>query len=94
MKVNYKASGSLLLQGSYVFSKILTNADNFAAGAAVEDQANPGLEKAVGSFDQSHMVRMNTVYQLPVGVGHRLRLPPWFGGPRIRGMANQRRSVV
>jgi outer membrane receptor protein involved in Fe transport len=72
LKVNYKATGSLLLQGSYVFSKILTNADNFASAAGVEDQANPGLEKSVGSFDQAHMARLNTVYQLPVGAGHRL----------------------
>ena len=76
LKVNYKASGSLLLQGSYVFSKILTNADNFAAAAGSEDQANPALEKSVGSFDQAQMVRMNTVYQLPVGVGHRLLSHP------------------
>ena len=70
LKLNYKASGSLLFQGSYVL-KILTNSDNFAASGGSEDQANPGLEKSVGSFDQTHTVHMNTVYNLPVGRGRR-----------------------
>jgi outer membrane receptor protein involved in Fe transport len=81
LKLDYKASGSLLFQGSYVFSKILTNSDNFAASGGSEDQANPGLEKSVGSFDQTHTVHLNTVYNLPVGKGHH-----WLSGP---GVANR-----
>jgi hypothetical protein len=85
LKLDYKASGSLLFQGSYVFSKILTNSDNFAASGGSEDQANPGLEKSVGSFDQTHTVHLNTVYNLPVGKGHHWLSGGGFGNRLIGG---------
>lgn len=75
LKLNYKASNSLTFQGSYVFSKILTNADNFSGSAGAEDTAHPGLEKSVGAFDQTQSVHLNTVYNLPVGKGQR-----WLSG--------------
>jgi outer membrane receptor protein involved in Fe transport len=71
LKLNYRATGSLSFQGSYVFAKILTNADNFSGSAGSEDTANPRLEKSAGVFDQTHTVHLNTVYELPIGKGRR-----------------------
>ena len=69
LKLNYKQSGSLLFQGSYSFSKILTNADSFYGSSSSLDQGNPGLEKSVGAFDQTHTVKLSTVFQMPFGKG-------------------------
>src|SRR6202021_310712 len=85
LKLNYKASGSLLFQGSYVFSKILTTADNFSGSSGSEDAANPNLEKSVGVFDQTHTVHLNTVYQLPVGKGRRWLTRGGLAGRLIGG---------
>jgi hypothetical protein len=71
LKFNYRSSGSLLFQGGYIFSKILTNADTFSGSSGSEDAANPGLEKSVGAFDQTHSLKMSTVYNLPFGKGQR-----------------------
>ena len=72
LKVNHRLAGSLLFQGSYAFSKILTNADSFSGSSgSLEDAANRGLEKSVGAFDQTHTVKLSTVYELPFGKGKR-----------------------
>src|ERR1043166_2773745 len=75
LKVNYRAAGLLLFQGSYSFSKILTNADSFSGSAGAEDAGNRGLEKSVGAFDQTHSAKLATVYDLPIGKGKR-----WLSG--------------
>jgi hypothetical protein len=67
LKVNYRAAGSLVFQGLYSFSKILTNADSFSGSAGAEDAGNRGLERSVGGFDQTHSVKLSTVYDLPFG---------------------------
>ena len=69
--MNYRASGSLVFQGSYGFSKILTNADSFSGSAGSEDAGNRGLERSVGAFDQTHTVKLSTVYDLPFGKNKR-----------------------
>jgi hypothetical protein len=80
LKVNYRATGALLFQGSYGFSKILTNADSFYGSGGSEDAGNRGLEKSVGAFDQTHTVKLSTVYDLPVGRGKR-----WLSSNRLAG---------
>jgi len=69
VKLNYRASGFLLFQGSYAFSKLLTNADAFSGSSGSEDAGNRFLEKSVGAFDQTHTVKLNTVFELPFGKG-------------------------
>ena len=46
LKINHRMSGSLLFQGSYAFSKILTNADSFSGSSGSEDAGNRGLERS------------------------------------------------
>jgi hypothetical protein len=69
LKVNHRMTGFLLFQGSYSFSKILTNADSFSGSSGSLDTGNRGLERSVGAFDQTHTVKLSTVFDLPFGKG-------------------------
>jgi hypothetical protein len=66
-----KRAGSLTLQASYVFSKLLTNADSYWVGGAAMDFYNRKLEKSIGAYDLTHNVKISEVYELPFGKGRR-----------------------
>ncbi len=74
----------LTAQASYVFSKLLTNADSYwgnaigsnlnnsgggGGGVLGADQYNRGLEKSIGEFDVTHDFKAGVVYDLPFGKG-------------------------
>ena len=72
LKLNRRFSGGLTMQWSYAFSKILTDSDTYYANAGfAEDQGNRRLEKSIGAYDQTHSVRLSTLYELPFGKGRR-----------------------
>ncbi len=72
LRLNRRFSGGLTFQGSYVFSKLLTDSDTYYAnGGFAQDQGNRRLEKSIGKFDITHSVKLNTVYELPFGKGRR-----------------------
>uniref|UniRef100_Q01ZH1 TonB-dependent transporter Oar-like beta-barrel domain-containing protein n=1 Tax=Solibacter usitatus (strain Ellin6076) TaxID=234267 RepID=Q01ZH1_SOLUE len=71
LKLNRRMANSLTFQGSYGFSKILTNADSFSGSSGSLDAGNRALERSVGAFDQTHTVKLSTVYELPFGRGKR-----------------------
>lgn len=59
-------------QWSYGFSKLLTDSDTYYANAGfAEDQGNRRLEESIGADDQTHVVKLNTLYDLPFGKGRR-----------------------
>jgi hypothetical protein len=62
-------STGLQFQSSYVFSKILTDADSYWVGGAAMDHFNRGLEKSIGQFDVTHNFKLGAVYDLPFGKG-------------------------
>ncbi|HLJ18057.1 MAG TPA: TonB-dependent receptor [Bryobacteraceae bacterium] len=79
IQLTKRYSRGLSLQTSYVFSKIITNADSFwgnntstgGGGCCLAaDQYNRGLEKAIGQFNQTHNFKVGLVYDLPFGRGH------------------------
>ncbi|MEO8373458.1 MAG: carboxypeptidase regulatory-like domain-containing protein, partial [Candidatus Solibacter sp.] len=78
LKVTHRMASSLTFQGSYGFSKIITNADSFSGSGGSLDAGNRTLERSVGAFDQTHTVKLSTVYQLPFGRGQR-----WLTGGGI-----------
>ncbi len=85
-------SGGLQFQTSYVFSKILTDADSYWVGGAAMDHFNRGLEKSIGQFDVPHNFKIGTVYELPFGKGKRFLgangAANWLvGGWRVSGNA-------
>jgi hypothetical protein len=57
---------SMMLKGSYVFSKALTDAD---VGGLPLNNFNRRLEKSIAPYDQTHQVKLSYVYELPVGRG-------------------------
>ena len=82
LRFEKRYSGGLTFQASYVFSKLLTNADSYwgnsiptnASGGGGgcclgADQYNRGLEKSIGQFDVTHNAKIGFVYDLPFGKG-------------------------
>jgi hypothetical protein len=67
VKVTQRLSDSLLFQGSYTYSKLMTNADVFSGSGGSMDTAQPELEYSIGRLDQPHSIRLNTVLTLPWG---------------------------
>jgi len=72
LKAERRFSGGLTFQWNYAFSKLLTDSDTYYANAGLaEDQYNRRLEKSIGAYDQTHVVKLSTVYELPFGHGRR-----------------------
>jgi hypothetical protein len=78
IQLQKRYSHGMTIQTSYVFSKIITNADSYwgnnttsgGGGCCLAaDQFNRGLEKAIGQFDQTHNFKLGLVYDLPFGRG-------------------------
>ncbi|MBL8215630.1 MAG: TonB-dependent receptor [Bryobacterales bacterium] len=91
IKADRRFSKGLAFQWSYVFSKLLTDSDTyFATGATTQDQYNRRIEKSIGAYDQTHMVKFSTLYNLPFGKGQRWAtggiLNQIIGGWRLAGI--------
>lgn len=71
LKVNQRLVGGVSLQGSYTYSKIMTDADSFSGSGRAMDVARPELEWSVGRLDQTHIIKINSVFELPFGEGRR-----------------------
>ena len=69
LKVERRVSTGLYLQGSYVFSKILSNSDRVDASGRAMDHYNRRWEKSVGEFDLPHNAKLSYLYDLPIGKG-------------------------
>jgi hypothetical protein len=69
-RIERRAGRGFTLQGSYVFSKILTDSDSYwGNGVSAMDQYNRRLEKSIGQFDITHNFKFSTIYELPFGRG-------------------------
>ena len=69
LKLTQRLSNGFLFQGSYTYSKLMTNADVFSGSTGSMDTAQPDLEYSIGRLDQPHGIKLNTVYELPWGRG-------------------------
>lgn len=90
LKATRRYHNGLAFEWNYVLSKVLADTDSQVEGdGTTQDQYNRRLEKSIGEFDQTHAVKVSTVYQLPVGKGQRfLASSPGFvnailGGWRV-----------
>ena len=70
LKFQKRLSHGLTVQSSYVFSKILTDADTAWGEGYAADQFNRRLEKSIGQFDVTHDFKFAAVYDLPFGRGN------------------------
>jgi hypothetical protein len=71
-------TAGLTFQTSYVFSKLITDADSYWGNGATTggqgcclaaDQYNRRLEKSIGEYDVTHNFKVGFVYDLPFGKG-------------------------
>lgn len=69
IKIDKRLSNGLTLNASYVFSKLLTDADSYDADNRAADHYNRGLEKSIGQYDQTHVLKFNYIFELPFGKG-------------------------
>jgi hypothetical protein len=84
-------SAGLTLNWNYTFSKILTDSDSYFANEGMAmDHYNRRLEKSIGRFDQTHVLKFSTLYELPFGRGKRWATSGFLnqvvGGWRIAAM--------
>ena len=71
LKFQKRYSGGLILQSSYVFSKLLTDSDSAWGTNYAVDLFNRGLEKSIGEYDVTHDFKFSAVYDLPFGKGRK-----------------------
>jgi hypothetical protein len=78
LRFEKRYSHGITFQASYVFSKILTDADSYWGNNTTSggngcclaaDQYNRRLEKAIGQFDQTHNFKAGFVLESPFGKG-------------------------
>ncbi len=90
IKLEKRYAAGLTFTTSYVFSKILTDADTYwiTDNPRAADQYNRQIEKSIGSYDTTHNFKAGTSYELPFGKGKRFLNQggplPWIvGGWRL-----------
>lgn len=88
VKLEKRFSGGLTFLSSYVFSKILTDADSAWVGGRAMDHYNRQLDYSIGQFDQTHNFKLSYVYEVPFGKGRKFLnqggvVDAVFGGWRI-----------
>jgi Carboxypeptidase regulatory-like domain len=71
LKVTRRYASSLVIDASYVLSKMLTDSDSAWGSGAALNQYNRRLEKALSGSDRTHDAKINYVYELPIGPGKR-----------------------
>jgi carboxypeptidase family protein/TonB-dependent receptor-like protein len=89
LKLDKRYGSGVTLQGSYVYSKLMTDADGYNPDNGTLDHYNRRLEKSIGEFDLTHNLKMTYLYELPFGKGRRFAnsgVASWvIGGWRIAG---------
>jgi hypothetical protein len=90
VKLQKRLSAGLTFEGSYVFSKLLTDSDSAWGTAYAADFFNRGLEKSIGEYDVTHDFKFSAVYDLPFGRG-RQHLTK---GPASWAIGNWRVSTI
>src|SRR5579883_109777 len=70
VQLQKRLSHGLTVQTSYVFSKLLTDADTAWGEGYAADFFNRHLEKSIGAYDVAHDFKFAGEYELPFGKGH------------------------
>ena len=70
VKATRRYASDLVVDASYVLSKMFTDAETaWGNGPNAMDQYNRRLDKALSVADRTHQIKLNYVYELPVGPG-------------------------
>jgi hypothetical protein len=78
LEVRHRMRTGLSFEWNYTFSKVLSDADGDSQSRIQHflDLANPAIERSRANFDQTHMVKADVFYELPVGTNHRIHYRP------------------
>jgi len=76
IELRRRLSRGLLIQGSYVFSKSLSNVYGTSGSVFFQPTTlrDPSLDKNISPFDLVHAIKANWIWELPVGRGQ------WLAG--------------
>ena len=69
MELKRRMSNGLLVQGSYVWSHSISNQFNAGNGGSFTTLRDPGADKGPSPYDIRHAIKLNWIYELPVGPG-------------------------
>ncbi|MBI4902296.1 MAG: TonB-dependent receptor [Acidobacteria bacterium] len=67
VKVTKRYAKGLVIDSSYVLSKMMTDSDSMWGSGVAIDMFNRRLEKSVSNSDRTHELKFNYVYDLPFG---------------------------
>jgi hypothetical protein len=76
--VTRRLSHGIQIQGNYVFGKVLSDSgtETNEQLEAFLDMNSPSIERARATFDLTHAIKANGLWQLPMGPGHALHYRP------------------
>jgi len=91
VRLQKRLSHGIMLNATYTYAKSIDDASSIGGGTpiVVQDSDNLGAEYGLSSFDIRHQARINYLYELPFGEGHRFAQKGWteafFGNWRFSG---------
>jgi trimeric autotransporter adhesin len=73
VRLQKRLSHGIMINGTYTYAKSIDDASSIGGGTpiVVQDSNNLGAEYGLSSFDIRHQARVNYLYELPFGQGHR-----------------------
>lgn len=73
VRLQKRMSHGIMINGTYTFAKSIDDASSIGGGTpiVVQDSNNLAAEYGLSSFDIRHQARINYLYELPFGQGHR-----------------------
>jgi len=91
VRLQKRLSHGIMINGTYTYAKSIDDASSIGGGTpiVVQDSNNLGAEYGLSSFDIRHQARINYLYELPFGQGHRFAQKgltgAFFGNWRFSG---------
>ncbi len=91
VRLQKRLSHGIMINGTYTYAKSIDDASSIGGGTpiVVQDSNNLAAEYGLSSFDIRHQARINYLYELPFGQGHRFAqkgmIGAFFGNWRFSG---------
>ena len=91
VRLQKRLSHGIMINGTYTYAKSIDDASSIGGGTpiVVQDSNNLAAEYGLSSFDIRHQARINYLYELPFGQGHRFAQKgltgAFFGNWRFSG---------
>jgi trimeric autotransporter adhesin len=82
VRLQKRLTHGIMINGTYTYGKSMDDASSIGGGTpiVVQDANNLRAEYGLSSFDIRQTARINYLYELPFGQGHRFAQKGWVGG--------------